>query len=87
MEQGHENQAWLYSPQSWVNGNSIHHQIQDWPGGTDILILLLSRIEDSDLETMKTDPPHDPSGKLAPMTAGETIRSMCLQPMEEVIEE
>eukprot|EP00972_Heterocapsa_arctica_P071757 10598485-Heterocapsa_arctica.AAC.1 len=69
MEQGHENQAWLYSPQSWVNGNLIHHQIQDWPGGIDRVILLLSRIEDSDLETMKTDPPHDPSGKLAPMTA------------------
>eukprot|EP00972_Heterocapsa_arctica_P045593 6728482-Heterocapsa_arctica.AAC.1 len=56
MEQGHENQALLYSPQSWANGYSIHHQIQDWAGGTDILILLLSRIEGSDLETENGPP-------------------------------
>eukprot|EP00972_Heterocapsa_arctica_P010876 1593258-Heterocapsa_arctica.AAC.1 len=36
---------------------------------------------------MKTDPPHDPSGKLAPMTAGETVRSMRLQTIEEAIED
>eukprot|EP00972_Heterocapsa_arctica_P004160 617736-Heterocapsa_arctica.AAC.1 len=82
MEQGHENQAWLHSPESWFNGNSIQHQIPEWPGGTDRMLLLLSRIDESDLESMKTDPPHDPSGKRAPMTAVETINSMCLQPVD-----
>eukprot|EP00972_Heterocapsa_arctica_P036443 5364429-Heterocapsa_arctica.AAC.1 len=33
---------------------------------------------------MNTDPPHDPSGKRAPMTAAETINSMCLQPAGEL---
>eukprot|EP00972_Heterocapsa_arctica_P030828 4535851-Heterocapsa_arctica.AAC.1 len=82
MEQGHENQAWLHSPESWYNGNSIHHQIQEWPGGADRVLLLPSRIDESDLPSMKTDSPRDPSGKRASMSAVETINSMCLQPFD-----
>eukprot|EP00972_Heterocapsa_arctica_P078994 11647646-Heterocapsa_arctica.AAC.1 len=59
MEQGHENQAWSHSPQSWYNGNLIHNQVQEWPGGCDRVFHLLSRIDASSFPSMNTDPPPE----------------------------
>eukprot|EP00972_Heterocapsa_arctica_P007410 1082830-Heterocapsa_arctica.AAC.1 len=55
MEQGHENQAWIQSPQTWNNGALSKHQVQDWPGGIDRVTNLIKRCETSSSSQLNTD--------------------------------